>query len=131
MYPLVGGKIGPGIFALPLLFAIQIVMNVGLAVTVSTFVMLVPDATNAMRYITRILFFVTPVIYPANLLPAGTAAILGFQPLFGLFVSYQNIFSGGMPNIGQVAVAIVWAVVLLVVGGYLFLRNERRFTMLL
>ena len=73
LFPLVGGKIGPGLFLLPLLFALQIVMNVGIALLVSTFVTLVPDGTNVMNYVTRILFFATPVIYPVGLLPASAA----------------------------------------------------------
>ena len=46
LFPLVGGQIGPGLFVLPLLFAIHMVMNVGIALLVSTFVVLVPDGTQ-------------------------------------------------------------------------------------
>ena len=130
VYPLIGGAVGPGIFVLPLLFAIQTVLNFGIALLMSTFVVLVPDATNAMRYITRLIFFTTPVIYPVSLLPPGAALVLAFQPLFGMFVCYQTVFTGGMPSIGYVMLAVTWATILVLVGGYLFLRNERRFSTL-
>jgi teichoic acid transport system permease protein len=129
LFPLVGGKLGPGLFVLPILFAIQIVMNVGISLLAATFVTLVPDGTNIMNYVNRVLFFATPVVYPASLLPRQAKLLVGWQPLFPLFSSYQAIFSGGMPSIGMIFQSAVWAVVLLIVGGNLFLRHEREFAL--
>jgi ABC-type polysaccharide/polyol phosphate export permease len=128
IFPLVGGKLGPGLFVLPLLFAVQIIMNIGIALLVSTFVVLVPDATNVMTYVTRILFFATPIIYPATLLPDGARLLVAWQPLFPLFASYQAVLSGEMPSAGLVAQAALWSVALLVIGTRIFLRREREFT---
>ena len=129
LFPLVGGKIGPGLFALPILFAIQIVMNVGIALLVSAFVTMIPDATNVMTYVTRVLFFATPVMYPVSLLPAKAKLIIGWQPLFALFSCYQAVFSGTMPSLALIIQAAGWAAVLLVLGGNLFLRHEREFAL--
>jgi ABC-type polysaccharide/polyol phosphate export permease len=129
LFPLVGGKIGPGLLMLPLLFAIQIVMNVGIALLVSTFVTLKPDGTNFMNYVNRVMFFATPVVYPVALLPARAKLIIGWQPLFPLFSCYQAVFGGGTPNPFLIIQAAVWAVVLIVVGGNLFLRHEREFAL--
>jgi ABC-type polysaccharide/polyol phosphate export permease len=129
LFPLLGGKLGSGLFVLPLLFALQTVMNVGIALLVSTFVVLVPDATNVMTYVTRVLFFATPVIYPAALLPGTARLLVGWQPLFPLFASYQAIFSGTVPSLGLVLQTAFWAIALLVIGGRVFLRHEREFTM--
>ena len=60
IYPLVGGRPGPGFFVLPLLFAIQVVMNVGIALAVSTYEVLVPDGSDLVQWLTRLLFFATP-----------------------------------------------------------------------
>jgi teichoic acid transport system permease protein len=129
LFPLVGGTLGPGLFVLPILFAIQMVMNVGIALLVSTFVTLVPDGTNIMNYVNRVLFFATPVVYPATLLPSGAKLLVGWQPLFALFSSYQAIFQGQVPSIGMIFQSAVWAVVLVVIGGNLFLRHEREFAL--
>jgi ABC-type polysaccharide/polyol phosphate export permease len=107
------------------------VMNVGLALAASTYVVLVPDGDNVVQWICRILFFITPVIYPVALLPPGAKAILQFQPLFAPFAAYQAIFSGQTPNPALVAVSAVWAVVLLLVGGRAFLMHEREFALYL
>jgi ABC-type polysaccharide/polyol phosphate export permease len=129
LFPLVGGKYGSGLFLLPLLFIMQQVMNIGIALLVSTFVTLVPDAANVMQYITRVLFFATPVVYPVALLPARAKVFIGWQPLFPLFASYQAIFSGTMPKLALLIETALWSIFLLVVGTRVFLRHEREFAM--
>jgi teichoic acid transport system permease protein len=129
LFPIVGGTIGPGIFVLPLLFCVHIVMNLGIALLVATFVTLYADASNVMSYVTRVLFFATPVIYPVTLLDGGVRALIAWQPLFALFASYQAVFSGGVPSAALVIQSTAWAVALLLIGGQLFLRHEREFAM--
>jgi teichoic acid transport system permease protein len=129
LFPLVGGKVGSGVFLLPILFVIQIFIDIGIALCVSTLVTLIPDGTNFMNYVNRVLFFATPVLYPATLLPSGAKALISWQPLFALFSSYQAIFSGGTPSLFLVLQSAVWAVVLVVVGGNVFLRHEREFAL--
>jgi teichoic acid transport system permease protein len=131
LFPLAGGTLGPGLFALPLLFAIQIVMNVGIALAASTYVVLVPDGDNVVQWITRVLFFATPVIYPVALLPPAAKAVLQFQPLYPVFASYQSIFGGDSPSPGLLLMSALWAVALLVIGGRAFLRHEREFALYL
>jgi teichoic acid transport system permease protein len=129
LFPLVGGQFGPGLFVLPLLFALHVVMNIGIALLVATFVVLVPDGTNVIAYVTRVLFFATPIIYPVALLPEGARLLVGWQPLFALFASYQAVFSGSVPSAGLVVQTALWAVALLVIGGRMFLRHERQFAL--
>jgi teichoic acid transport system permease protein len=129
LFPLTGGKYGSGMFLIPLIFVLQTTMNVGIALLVSTFITLVPDAGNVMAYVNRVLFFATPVVYPIALLPASAKVLISWQPLFPLFASYQAIFSGGMPSPILLVETAAWAVFLLVVGARVFLRHEREFAM--
>ena len=129
IFPLMGGTLGPGLFVLPLLFALQVVMNVGIALLVSTYVVLVPDGNNVVQWLNRVLFFATPVIYPVTLLPPAAKAILQWQPLYPIFASYQVIFGGGTPNPGLVVLSALWAFGLLVIGARVFLKHEREFAL--
>jgi teichoic acid transport system permease protein len=127
LFPFVGGQFGPGLFVLPLLFALQIVMNIGIAMLASAYITLVPDGSNVVTYINRILFFITPVIYPVALLPAGAKALIQWQPLFPLFAAYQAVFAGKTPSPLLVFETFLWATALLVLGARVFLRREREF----
>jgi ABC-type polysaccharide/polyol phosphate export permease len=119
--------VGRGLLLLPLLFGLQVVLMVGLALLVSTVTVLIKDADNAVQYVARLLFFITPVIYPLALIPDGVRAFVSWQPFFALFASYQEIFDGGVPGIGLLIQVLLWSVGLLVVGARVFLRHEREF----
>jgi teichoic acid transport system permease protein len=129
VFPLAGGRVGPGLLVLPLMFTIHVVMNIGIALGVSAYEVVVPDGHNVVQYANRILLFATPVIYPVTLLPDAARMVLQFQPLYSVFACYQAIFGGRMPSLGLVALSALWAGVLLVVGGRFFLRREREFAL--
>lgn len=125
VYLWLGEPLHRGLLWMPVLFAIQVVTNVGLALAMSTLLVFFRDAQNALSYVTRILFFTTPVIYPISLLPEGVVDVLVYQPLFPLFASYQHVLGGGSPQLGYVVAAVAWAVFFVVLGGWVFLRHER------
>jgi ABC-2 type transport system permease protein len=104
-------------------------MNVGIALLVSAYIVLVPDGNNVVQWVNRVLFFATPVIYPVALLPPAAKAILQFQPLYPIFAAYQAILGGDTPSPGLVALSAAWAFGLLVVGARTFLRHEREFAL--
>jgi ABC-type polysaccharide/polyol phosphate export permease len=68
-------------------------------------------------------------VYPVSTLPPNVKTLLIWNPLFPLFSAYQGVITGQMPTGGQVIASIVWAAVLVTVGGWLFLRHERSFAL--
>jgi teichoic acid transport system permease protein len=109
------------------LFAVQIVMCVGLALTTATLVVYFLDVKNLLTYLNRILFFTAPIIYPVAIIPDDIRSILQWLPFFPLFASYQEILGGEVPAAGQMALAAAYALGILVFGSWLFLRHERDF----
>jgi teichoic acid transport system permease protein len=120
---------GPGLLVVPVLFAIQLVMMLGLALLVSTLVALFTDAANAIQYLSRIMLFTTPVIFPLDTIPPGVRDVLSWQPFFALFAAYQEAFGGDIPGRGLMLQAALWATTFLVIGTRVFLRHERELAM--
>jgi hypothetical protein len=46
-----------------------------------------------------------------------------------VFAAYQEVLTGGVPSIGQVAAALAWSTLVLGVGGAFFLSHERAFAL--
>jgi ABC-type polysaccharide/polyol phosphate export permease len=124
---LTGSPITGWLAFFPLLFLTQILINLGLALLTATIVVFIPDAKNLLQYITRILFFITPVIYPHSFLPENIRRFLVWQPFFGIFSNYQNILNGEELNWALLAGGAAWAVGFVTVGGLVFIRYERSF----
>jgi teichoic acid transport system permease protein len=120
--------IGPSVVLLPVLFAFQIVMMVGIALLCSASTVLIPDSQNIINYISRILFFATPIIWTITSVGDNLKTVLAFQPFFALFASYQTIIeTGSWPSLKMLAPIPVWTVFMFVVGSWVFLRREREF----
>ena len=87
--------------------------------------------TSATRstYISRILLFTTPVIYPASVLSPTLQKLLIWNPLFPLFTCYRAVQAGGTPPRAELFQATVFAVVIFVIGARVFLSHERAFAM--
>ncbi len=127
-----GGVWSSALLMLPFLLCIQVLISLGLALIFSTLTVYIPDMSQLLNYITRIMLFVTPVIYPAeqlNQLPGIVHTILHFNPLFTLFSAYQQVFTGSVPDPGLVFQAIIWALVLPLFGFRLFVSRERGFAL--
>jgi len=114
---------------IPLLMVFQAGMNLGLALIFSTLTVYFKDLNNLLNYILRILTFSTPVIYPVASLQPSIKPLLLWNPLFPLFSAYQAIITGSMPTGGQIFACLFWSIVLLVIGGWTFLRYERSFAL--
>jgi teichoic acid transport system permease protein len=128
---LLGAPIGAGIAMLPLLFALQVAMSIGLALLMSTAIVIVRDTANLLNYVMRVLIFVTPVIYPVESLTPLLRTILSINPLFALFAAYQAVIFGEVPSIGLVLQAAAWAALLLTVGIRTFRKHEHSFALYL
>lgn len=124
-----GQPFGAGLATLPFLLAIHTVLNLGLAMLVATLIVFVRDVGNALTYISRILLFTTPVIYPASVLSPTLQKLLIWNPLFPLFTCYRAVQAGGSPPAGDMFLATVYAVLFFLVGARAFLSHERAFAM--
>ena len=124
-----GRPIGSGIAFLPLLLVLHTAINLGLALLFAALTVFMRDITQLMQYLLRVLFFVTPVLYPVSFLPPAVRTGMAFNPLFPVFAAYQAVIGGGVPTNLQLVGALFWAVVFLVVGGGLFLSHERAFAL--
>jgi ABC-type polysaccharide/polyol phosphate export permease len=122
-----GQPIGPGIAFLPLLLVLHTALNLGLALLFAALTVYMRDVQQLLGYLLRVLFFVTPILYPVWLLPSGVRTGMAFNPLFPLFVAYQEVVGGGVPTMYQLAGALFWAALFLVGGAALFLSHERAF----
>jgi teichoic acid transport system permease protein len=126
---LLGGPVGPGIFVLPLLIVLQVMISSGLALIFATLTVFISDMSNLLDYVMRVLFFTTPILYPVSELPPLAVTLLKINPFFTLFACYQKVVTGGLPNPTDLLQSVVWAVLLCVVGFRVFVTHERGFAL--
>jgi lipopolysaccharide transport system permease protein len=81
-----------------------------------------------MPFLTQFLFFATPIVYPATIVPEPWRALLGVNPMAGVVEGLRWCLFDGSESIGSVvALSACSAFVLLVSGLVYFRRAERTF----
>ncbi len=108
---------------LPLLLVLQVLIVTGLALCVATLAGFYNDVQHVIPVLLLMLFYLSPVFYPATLVPESLTPIYYLNPIAGLLTAYHTVlYEGVFPSVAHLAGLGSAAIVLWVVGYRLFNR---------
>ncbi|WP_242835408.1 ABC transporter permease [Desulfitobacterium sp. PCE1] len=117
---------GLSIIAVFPLVIIQMALGVGLGTFLGTLNVFFRDVGYVMGIILQFWFWLTPIVYPFEVIPEKFLPLMAFNPLAGVVRSYQEIFlTNTWPEWLAVVPAIVLAGVFLVLGYITFLKLDK------
>jgi lipopolysaccharide transport system permease protein len=99
----------------------------GFGAWLSALNLLYRDVRYALGFITQILFFVSPVVYPSTLTDGTVQTILAVNPLVGLIEFFRWAMLGAPADTQTLLTSLAGTVLLLAVGLLFFQNMERRF----
>jgi lipopolysaccharide transport system permease protein len=85
------------------------------------------DVRHIVPFLTQILMFLTPVIYPLSALPEKYHGFLALNPMFGIVVAYRAAIFGEDWHWSIVAISTTSAILSFLCAIFYFRRTERRF----
>jgi teichoic acid transport system permease protein len=129
VFHLIGGQpVGWQLLWVPLLVAIHTVFNLGLALVFAALTVYFRDTSSFLPYLLRIWLYLSPVLWAVEDTPERIRPLLAINPLFPLFGAWHEVLlDGTSPSPGLLGYAALWAVGLLLAGGWFFLTREREF----
>jgi homopolymeric O-antigen transport system permease protein len=108
---------------IPVLILIQIVMAIGLALPIATLSVFYYDVHHALPIALTSLFYLSPVFYPASLVPEAFRTLYFLNPIAGLLTLYQDVlYAGQWPSAALLAVTTIQAAVVYAFGYAVFHR---------
>lgn len=117
-----------GLWLLPLALALQLVLTVGLALLAATTQVFVRDLAPALGVAFLAWFYATPIVYPAQLVPAPWRTLLALNPLAPLVGLYRCALLGlPQPSADEWALLALWALGCALLGLGLFQRLRPAF----
>ncbi len=115
------------VILLPLFILLALVTSAGLAFWFSALDARFRDIHYTIPFLTQLWLFATPVIYPANQIPANLQWIAALNPMFGVVEGFRWALLGQDFAFGLLSwVSVLAAVVIFVSGLFYFQRTERR-----
>lgn len=112
---------------LPLLIVLTLIATLGLGIMLAALTVFYRDIRHVVPFLTQILMFLTPVVYPASALSGKYQAILALNPMFGIVTAYRAAIFGEHCSGLILATSTMSAIVSFVFAIFYFRKTERRF----
>lgn len=120
------------VILLPLIMALQLLFTLGLGYLMAVAGTYLPDIRETLRGVVRAMFFITPIIWPADRVPENLRFVVDYNPLAFLVEAYRNlILDGKLPGSTTAIYFSLVALTLFVVGFVTFNRVKHKFADLL
>jgi lipopolysaccharide transport system permease protein len=111
----------------PLLVVLTLIATLSLGIMLSALTVFYRDFRHLVPFLSQILLYCTPVIYPASSLPAKYHWFLAINPMFGIVPAYRSAILGLPWNIETLAISTASAISTFLFAVFYFRRTERRF----
>jgi lipopolysaccharide transport system permease protein len=109
------------------LLGLIILATLGLGYAGAALTVVYRDVRYLVTFALQVLMYLSPVIYPPEMVPARLHPILALNPAFGLIDACRSAVLGTPWHPGPLAISTASALVLFVFGLFYFRRTERRF----
>jgi lipopolysaccharide transport system permease protein len=119
----------PRLLLFPLLTLLLLITALGVGFWLSALNVEFRDVQHTLPFLTQLWFFLTPVVYPASLVPEGFRAFYSLNPMVGVVEAFRWILLGSAapPPTLSLLVSCFISVVLFVTGLLYFRSRERTF----
>jgi len=123
-----GVRLGWALTALPIVIALQLLFTMGFVCATSALNVQFRDIRHLLANIITLWFFISPILYPMDMIPAKYRALVNLNPMGMLVVAYQDIFFyNRMPKWDILGVATLFSFLTLVIGIWIFNRMRENF----
>ncbi len=114
--------------ALPLVFAFQLMLTLGLAWMLASLNVFLRDIGQVLGLALTLVMFLTPIFYTPEMLPARLRPLLLLNPMATVVHAYRKILlDGAWPALPGLAWLGGIAVAVFLVGHWFFVRSKRAF----
>jgi ABC-2 type transport system permease protein len=104
--------------------------SLGVGLILSSIAVVFSDVVEMWGVIVRALFYLTPVMYPVEIVPERLIWLIKINPLYHMMLCWREpIYRGALPPLDSVLKALVWSVGTLLVGWWVFSRRSHQFAL--
>lgn len=116
------------ILLFPLLVLLQYIITLAIVFVLSAINVYIRDVDHFVSIVLTLAFYVTPIVYKADMLPAKFSWALKVNPMAQLIEAYRAIlYSHTMPDMTMLCIWAIISVVMIVIGYVIFKKAEKGF----
>ena len=112
----------------PLIILIQLVLIAGISLMLATFNLFYRDIQYLLSLVITLWMYLTPVMYPVEIIPEKYRVVFALNPMAGLINSYRlTIWEQTAPDITSLFFVILMSLVIFAIGLHIFKSREGKF----
>jgi lipopolysaccharide transport system permease protein len=116
------------VLVLPFLVLLMSLTAAGLGMWLSALAVQYRDVKHALQFVTQLLMYAAPVVWPASLITEGYRPLYGLYPMAGVIEGFRSALLGRMPMPWDlILVGSISSLFLAISGVFYFRKMERRF----
>jgi ABC-type polysaccharide/polyol phosphate export permease len=109
---------------LPIAILILSAVSLGVALIISMIAVFFADIVELYQILLQALFYLTPIMYPENILPAKLQNYLVLNPVYDVVRVFRTpIYEGHLPSLFSLSAALIAALLVLLFGWWFFTRK--------
>lgn len=113
---------------LPIIMLIEFILALGITYIVSALNVFYRDLQQIMGIISMAWMYLTPIVYPVDLVPEQFVKLFYLNPMTSIIIAYRDIlYYGRIPEMNMLLNAVVMGIAFLVIGQLVFSKLSRRF----
>lgn len=116
-----------GLFVIPILLLIAFLSASGMGFFLSAINVKYRDVRYALPFFVQILMFLTPVIYPVNIISPNYQWIMALNPMTGIIESARALIFGASFQPQIIIISLLSAIAIFTFGLFYFRKTERFF----
>src|SRR4030042_2858715 len=112
---------------IPLIFIVHLMFVVGISLILAALNVFYRDVENIIGVFLTIWMYMTPVIYPQELIPTKFIPIFNLNPMMPIINAYRNVIVYGVPPSWQSFTYAAIISVLVFIIGYKYFKNRAKY----
>jgi len=113
---------------MPVLLIPQLLATIGLGWLMASLGIFIRDMAQINQLVLQTMMYLTPILYPEDLIPANYRWLVVLNPIAPLIRSYRQILlEGKMPDWRGLSVTLVFAAICFSIGYWWFERTKKAF----
>lgn len=126
---LLAGKMSVFVVLFPLVHVLFFLITFGISLILSSCYPYLRDLHEIWPFVIQLGFFLCPILYPLSVIPESLRSLYLLNPVTQIIIFFRDlILYGRIPDITSILYILVFGIVLVLVGHYIFKKLEPRFT---
>jgi lipopolysaccharide transport system permease protein len=119
------GHVPSSFLLLPFLILLQVLIAIGLVMVIATLAVFFQDMKHIIPIATLLLFYISPVFYPASFVPEAVRNFYYLNPIAGMLTLFHTvIYEGQWPSIWFLSALFTAAILINLTGYAIFNRYK-------